>query len=204
MDWLLTVRETAEWFESLGIWAIVISVLLNIVINIIAVIPPFFLAGANAAVFGLWPGFWISLLGESLGTICAYWVYRQALNRWGETGVAQRLPFLNPKQWRWITYLRGRTRAQQNSVMMVARLTPFMPSPLVTFAAAAIGSKFIDFTIITVIGKAPSIFLETVIGHDLLSIEENWPRLFVAIAIMILMYIIFKRWFEATDARDRL
>jgi uncharacterized membrane protein YdjX (TVP38/TMEM64 family) len=193
MDVFFSVEKTVNWFESFGLYAVFFSILLNIVINMIAVVPPFFLAAANAAVFGIWPGFVISLIGETLGSICAYYFYRMILLRWDETTIAQRVPFLNPARWRWIHWLRSRSRREQNTVMFLARIMPFMPSPIVTFAAAAVGSRMFDFALITLIGKAPSIALETIIGYDIIFLGENWPRLLIVLAVVIIIYFVFRK-----------
>ncbi len=63
MDWLLPVDQVTNWLKSFGIWAVLISLLLNICISALGVIPSLFLSGANAVVFGIIPGFFISLTG---------------------------------------------------------------------------------------------------------------------------------------------
>jgi uncharacterized membrane protein YdjX (TVP38/TMEM64 family) len=55
MDGLFDVQRTAEWLRDFGIWAILISILLNIFISLLGVVPSLFLSGANAVVFGLIP-----------------------------------------------------------------------------------------------------------------------------------------------------
>lgn len=55
---LFNVDVIAEWLRSYGVWAILISLLINILISILGLVPTlFFLSGANAVVFGFIPGF---------------------------------------------------------------------------------------------------------------------------------------------------
>ncbi len=60
---LFNVDVIAEWLRSYGVWAILISLLINILISILGLVPTLFLSGANAVVFGFIPGFF-SFLGR--------------------------------------------------------------------------------------------------------------------------------------------
>jgi uncharacterized membrane protein YdjX (TVP38/TMEM64 family) len=77
--------------------------------------------------------------------------------------------------------------------MLIAFMTPFMPSPLITFAAATVRVHFLDFLVVALIGKAPSIALETLIGHDLLFLSDNWPRLIIAIVMLAVLVLLVRR-----------
>lgn len=68
------------------------------------------------------------------------------------------------------------SRKRQLSLLSLARLTPMMRSGIITFAASLSCMKFLDFFMVTMLGKVPSIAMETLIGHDLILIDENLPR----------------------------
>lgn len=183
MDFIFEVDEMAGWLKGFGIWAVLISLLINIFISIIGVIPSVFLSGANAVVFGLVPGFWISLSGEVLGAAVSYWLYKWGF---GKIKIGQR-------NWSWLQKLKGTTRKRQIAILLVARITPFVPSAVITFIAAIANMRFIDFIIVTFIGKAPSIGLETLVGHDLITINDNYTRLSITLILLVIIYVLFRQ-----------
>jgi uncharacterized membrane protein YdjX (TVP38/TMEM64 family) len=71
-------------------------------------------------------------------------------------------------------------------------MTPFLPSSVVTFAAAAAGARYLDFILLAFVGKAPSIALETVIGHDLVFFSDNWGRLIVAVVMLSVLVLVLR------------
>lgn len=72
MESLFNVDNVVDWLSHFGIWAIIISVLLNIFISIIGILPSVFLSSANAILFGLPLGFAISLCEETIGAFVTY------------------------------------------------------------------------------------------------------------------------------------
>lgn len=183
MEWMNQADAAAEWLRSFGIWAVAASLLLNILISLFGVIPSVFLSGANAVVFGLVPGFFISLAGEFLGAGVSFWLYR-----WGIKKTKGGEP-----PWGWVRRLNGAGRFRRNVLLLVARLTPFVPSGVITFAAAASSVAFPDFLLVTLIGKAPSIAMETVIGHDLVFLEGNLPRLAAVLVLAGVMALLLRK-----------
>ncbi|WP_246010927.1 hypothetical protein [Brevibacillus nitrificans] len=71
----------AEWIRSWGILGIMGSIVLNIIISVAGVFPSIFLSGANAIVYGLVGGFFVSLTGEVLGATVAFLLYRYGLQK---------------------------------------------------------------------------------------------------------------------------
>lgn len=58
-----------------------ISIFLNVLISIFALNPSFFLTAANIYVFGLWEGTLLSLIGEVIGSVVSFWLYRKGIKR---------------------------------------------------------------------------------------------------------------------------
>lgn len=183
MDWLFNVEEIALWLKEWGIWAVVVSILLNIVISILAFVPSIFLSGANAIVFGLVPGYFISLIGETFGAAVSFWLFRFGLSK---------IKKLNHDRWEWLQAINQSSRKKQVLLLFIARLTPFIPSGLVTGIAAISKMRFIDFFLITLLGKSPSIVLETLIGHDMIRMSDNLPRLLISLAFVVILFVVFK------------
>lgn len=184
MNALFNVEEIAEWLRSFGLWAILISLLLNILIGTLGLVPTLFLSGANAVVFGFIPGGFISLAGEVLGAATSFWLYR-----WG----FGKLKLMKKGTWGWLQRFNKADRRRRALILFIARLTPLVPSGIITFAAALSRMHFADFIIITLIGKAPSIAMETLVGHDLIRINEQYPRLLISLFCIIMIYLLFRK-----------
>ncbi|WP_019007364.1 TVP38/TMEM64 family protein [Cohnella laeviribosi] len=184
MDWFIPVDDLAEWLASFGFWAILLSLLLSAIIAILGIMPSLFLSGANAVVFGLIPGFWISLSGEVLGAGVSFWLYRRGFGN------------MRPVQegsWVWLKRLNEASRKRRAVILLLARLIPLLPSGIITFAAAVSHMRFWDFILVTFIGKVPSIAMETLIGHDFIRIEENYPRLLFSLLFLVFIYILMRK-----------
>ena len=63
VDSELLMRRLMVW----GAWAVLISLLINVVISVVGIIPSVALTTVNMLVFGVVPGFLLSWIGEVLG-----------------------------------------------------------------------------------------------------------------------------------------
>ncbi|VDA99080.1 hypothetical protein S1OALGB6SA_142 [Olavius algarvensis spirochete endosymbiont] len=135
--------------------AIPLSLLLEIAIAIVGVLPSYFITMANVAVFGIWWGTILSIAGESLGAVLAFLLYRKGLNK------------LSRGKSRFSTSL-GKRMAQLSQappiraffLVLAFRLLPYMPSGAVTIAAAASRMNIFAFTTASTLGKIPSLVVE--------------------------------------------
>lgn len=184
--WILVqsgdINGIAEYIRSYGIWAFVISVIINIIVNLSGIIPTIICSGANGIVFGLFGGIFASWIGESLGTIFAFTLYRSALR-----GLAEKLIAQSP----YLTKVDEFGSRNGFKAMIIARLLPMAPSSVVTMVGAVSSMSFGDFFWATWLGKFPSIALEVVIGHDLVFASENQTRLILLLLLVIAIYIAF-------------
>lgn len=184
MEWYLGIDETVAWLKNFGLWAVLVSLLLNILISVLGVVPSIFLSGANAVVFGLVPGFLLSLLGETLGAAVSFWLFRLGFSK---------VKRLKTDRWRWLNSFNGSSRKKQALLLLIARLAPFVPSGLITAVTAISKMKFIDFMIVSFLGKSPSIVIETIIGHDIVRANDNLPRLVISLLLVSLFFFLFKK-----------
>lgn len=89
MNWQ---QQTIDLFLAYESIAVVISIVLNIVISVLGVVPSVFLTAANLAVFGLWGGIGVSFIGEVIGALIAFFLYRKGFGQ-----LKDRKGFSNPK-----------------------------------------------------------------------------------------------------------
>ncbi len=119
-----------------------------------------------------------------MGAGLSFWLYR-----WG----FGKLKYVNQKKWVWLQKINAASRKRRMVILLLARLTPLVPSGVITFAAAVSNMRFLDFIWISLAGKAPSIAIETLVGHDLIRMNDNLPRLVISVLFMVLIYIVYKK-----------
>ncbi|MGE7270163.1 TVP38/TMEM64 family protein [Brevibacillus panacihumi] len=183
MDWVTNVESITEWIQSWGSLAVAGSILLNVLISITGVLPSIFLSGANAVVFGLLGGFFVSLTGEVIGAGIAFILYR-----WGVTKMVRL------KKWqvsKWLTKINDSSRIKQMTAISLLRINPLIPSGLVNFGASLTNISFLDFMLATFIGKIPAMVFETLVGHDIIFLSENKFRLLISLLLGILVFFLF-------------
>lgn len=183
MDWITNVEAIAEWMRSWGMVAVAGSILLNVVISITGVLPSIFLSGANAVVFGLTGGFFVSLAGEVIGAVLAFSLYR-----WG----SRKMKTLSKwKESKWFYRVNESSRMKQMTGIVLLRINPLIPSGVVNFGASLTTISLTDFMIATLIGKIPSMVFETLVGHDIVFLSENKFRLVLSLLLGILVFVLF-------------
>ncbi|MGA8942659.1 MAG: VTT domain-containing protein [Thermoactinomyces sp.] len=147
------------WVEimlELGIWAIPFNLLVNTLLNLTGFIPSLFITTTNVLVWGpIWGGI-LSWLGELLGAIAAYILYRKGLRA---------IRFNNANRWRWLRSLHHQPYYRQWLLLILARLIPWIPTGAVNLLAALASVPFLLFLSSTALGKIPSIALEAGTGY---------------------------------------
>lgn len=160
----------------------IISILLNIVIAIFALVPSFFLTAANILFFGFWEGTMLSYLGEIAGAIVSFWLYRKGFRKF--TSKKQ----VKNKLSRLLT-LEG---IDAFFLILSLRLLPFVPSGVVTFMSAIGKVSLLIFASATLIGKAPALLIEAYSVYQV----TNWTgigKTILAIFSVISLIFILKR-----------
>lgn len=128
-----------------------LSILFNILIGIGGIIPSYFITGANLAYFGFWKGLIISFIGESLGAVVAFYLYRKGLKRY----LAKNL-----EKYPKLKILINSEDKKALLLIIYLRMLPFMPSGLVTLGAALGKISLLNFAIASSVGKIPALLIE--------------------------------------------
>ena len=165
-----------DYIRSFGTYAMLVSIMIVIFINVVAVVPNIFLLAANGIIFGIIPGTIISWLAESIGVIISFFIMRY-FGQDGATALIRRSNMLKK-----VDDYSGKNGFK---IMIIARSIPFIPSGLITALAAISEIHARDYILATLLGKFPSALIEVSIGHDLASYHDHMLRLtfFVLIAI---------------------
>lgn len=179
---MFSVDNFVHILNSYSYIAIPISLLVSIVIALLGVIPSFFVTGANIVFFGPINGFLISLLGEVIGGVITFYLYR--------FGFKKRAEVLS--KYKMIDNIMKSKGKRAGFLIFEARLLPFIPSGFVTLAAAISEVTIGPYFIATILGKIPSIGLEAIVSYDLININDNFIRLFITLSSIVLIYVTLK------------
>ncbi|MFC7370140.1 TVP38/TMEM64 family protein [Fictibacillus iocasae] len=131
--------------------AIILSLLLSVVVAVLGMVPSVFITAANILYFGFWEGTALSFAGEAIGAAVSFWLYRKGFKQSFNQKVEK-----YPKLKRLIE-----TDGMEAVTLIISlRLLPFVPSGIVTFAAAMGRVSTGLFIVASTIGKAPALLLE--------------------------------------------
>lgn len=179
------VHGLVEYLRSFGPWAIVISFLLDVLINAAGVFPSIFLSTANGLIFGLPLGILISWLAETVGVVISFYLMRFFFRSTAEAIIAK------SNSLKHIDEVSG---ANGLEWMAFARALPYFPSGILTAVGAVSSISARDYIIANLIGKFPSTAMEVVIGHDLVNFQENTTRLAVLVVIVGIIFFGYKKY----------
>lgn len=160
--------------------AIVFSLFLNIFISILGLVPSVFLTAANIAVFGLVQGTFISLIGEVMGAVVSFILYRKGLRRFSSAKF-----MVNPK----ISKLLNASGKEAFLLILSLRIMPFMPSGVVTFIAAIGKTSFLVFVTASTIGKVPALLLEAYSVNQLIQWTWQGKVIFAGLSLVLLFWL---------------
>ncbi len=175
--------QIIHFFQQYPHIAILASLLISIVIAILGVIPSVFITGANILFFGFWKGTLLSFLGETIGAAIAFFLYRKGFKSKAQKGIEK---FPKIKQ---LIEAEGK---QAFVLILSLRLLPFVPSGLVTFAAAIGKVSITTFLIASSLGKIPSLLLEAYSVYQVT--HFGWQgKLILALIAIVLIYFVIKK-----------
>ncbi|WP_282139122.1 VTT domain-containing protein [Rossellomorea aquimaris] len=117
----------------------------------------------NLTLIGLETGIVVSILCESLGTIIRFVLYRRGTSSSKLDKVTRNKYFVKLKN------------AQGNEwifLLFAFRIVPFIPSSVVTVAAAFSNIHIVAFSIISTIGKIPALLMEAMIVVNVIKASQ--------------------------------
>lgn len=178
------VNSLLQLFKEYPHLAILISICISIIIAVIGIVPSVFVTAANILFFGFRNGTIISFLGEAIGAGIAFLLYRKGFKR----SVEKRLDKY-PK----VKRLLNAEDKEAFYLVFSLRLIPFVPSGLISFAAAVGKVSFTIFIIASSLGKLPALLMEAWSVYEVT--QFGWPGklILVVVALALLYWVIKKR-----------
>ncbi|MCT4795254.1 MULTISPECIES: TVP38/TMEM64 family protein [Exiguobacterium] len=158
---------------------VIISIVLNILIAVAGVLPSAFLTALNVQLLGFGPGVAVSIIGEAVGAIISFIVYRKALQ-----------PYTSPTGTRF-KRLREAEGIEAWFLVLSMRLMPFVPSGLVTLSAAFSRMTLPSFAVASTLGKVPALLIEALAVTAILYVATGWQ--IALIAMVGIIYVVWRR-----------
>lgn len=173
-----------DFFQQHSDLALAASLLISIVIAVLGLVPSFFITAANLLFFGFWKGIFISFLGEAIGAIVAFYLYRKGFKKEATHQL---------EKYKRIKALLEAENAQAFWLIFSLRLIPFMPSGLVTFAAAIGRVSPLTFFFSSSLGKLPALLLE---GYAVFQVTEfGWQgKVILTITAVVILYFVIRQY----------
>ena len=175
-----SLQETVDYIQSFGVWAMLFSFCLDVLVNALGFLPSIFISTANGVLFGVVPGIIISWLAETTGVILSFLLMRTILRDSAEK-IIRKSPYLSR-----LDEFSGQKGFQ---MMLIARTIPYFPSGILTALGAVSRISVKDYMLSNLIGKFPSTALEVVIGHDAVLFHEHMERLTVVVVLTTIVYV---------------
>lgn len=176
-------QEVLHLFHSYPEYALVASLAINIVIALLGFVPSVFLTAANILFFGFWEGTFISFAGESIGAFIAFLLYRYGFKRSIGNKIAA-YPQVNK--------LLNATGQEAFLAILSLRLIPFVPSGIITFAAAIGAVRPVTFLVASSVGKAPALLMEGYAAYQVTAFNLQGKLILAAVALYLLYYTLKK------------
>ena len=181
------VEELMEFLRSFGAWAILVSFLLDVLVNAVGVLPSIFISTGNGLLFGLPLGILISWVAESVGVVISFLLMRYFFRESAE------LLIRKSRNLEKLDEMSGENGLQ---VMAIARTLPYFPSGILTALGSVSKMSVKDYVIATFLGKLPSTSLEVIVGHDVVNFQQNMDRLALIASMIALIYgyMLWQSW----------
>lgn len=173
---LTNINTVTSYVRTFGIFAPLVAFGLFVVQAALPVFPYIILAAAGGLLFGFKIGFLISWLGALMGATLAYWVCRLLAAEWAERKIRQRFGYDINRTDSWMAFWG----------IVIARIVPVIPTPLINAVAAVGGVSFWNFFFSSALGKIPSAVLYTGLGLALFKTRDIKLALLILAAIITL------------------
>ena len=175
--------QVLYWFESSGLYAVWLSIILNIIISVLGVVPSFFITAANISFFGFENGLLLSVLGEAFGAIISYYLYRKGINK-----IRNKILIKN----KYLNRLMQSKGIEAFLLILSLRIFPLMPSGLVTLVSASSKVGILNFSIASTFGKIPALVIEAYSIQQILN--WNWQgKVILSLISLFILGLLFRK-----------
>ena len=180
------IVETAHYINGYDSLAVVFAFLLTLFVNAIGFPPAIIFSTANTLIFGIVPGIILSVVAETVGVTISF-----VLLRFFFRDSARKIISKN-RRLRSVDQYSSRNGF---TVMLIARMVPYVPSGILNAAGALSSMTVLDYFLASLVGKFPSTGIEAIIGHDAILHEEGFGRIIVVVIFAVIL-IAWAWWYQ--------
>lgn len=170
-----------QWLPESPFLVLLISISLNVLIAISGVLPSAMITAGNIAFFGFETGLLVSIIGEAVGAVISFIIYRKGLNKIISQEKAKN---------RFLNKLKKTQGMEAVILVLFLRILPFVPSGAVTLAAAYSKMGLLSFSVASTVGKIPSLLIEAYSVDQVLKLTFEW-QIFIGI-LLVFAIVIYK------------
>ncbi|UPM53370.1 TVP38/TMEM64 family protein [Gottfriedia acidiceleris] len=181
----MTLSAIEHFLNTYKDYAAILSILINVLISIVGIIPAWFLTAINIKLFGFTEGFLISFIGELAGTLVSFILYRKGL---------QKRFISHSTKFKGLNRLLSLEGKEAFYGVLVLRFIPFIPSSLITLFAAFGKITWSNFMLASLIGKLPVILFESYSVNQVLEFTLFGKVILGLLIIVLLIYFYRKRF----------
>lgn len=167
----------SSYVQHFGVWAPAVTFILFVIQAALPVFPYIILAAGGGMLFGFKVGVLLAWSGALTGACLCYWVCRlvgyNSLSQWLFAHYGYNLEKHKPSTAFWS--------------IVISRVLPFVPTPLINAVAALGGVSFPNFLLASAIGKIPTAVLYTGLGLALFNAKDVDTILLIIVAAIILL-----------------
>ncbi len=173
------ISLVSSYLKEFGVLAPAVAFGLFVIQAALPVFPYIILASVGGLLFGFEMGVFLSWSGALVGACLAYWVCRLSSADWVIGQIEKRFHY----------DLRKMNKEMAFWSIVIARIIPVVPTPLINIVAALSGVSFWNFLFSSAIGKIPSAVLYTGLGVCLFNSQDIKMTLLIIAAIIALVVV---------------
>jgi uncharacterized membrane protein YdjX (TVP38/TMEM64 family) len=192
-----------------GAWSAVIYPFLFALCNVL-LLPGGILCVGSGFFFGLWWGFFLMLVGNSMGAAVAFGLSRSVAGQWFRRKLSS---------YRMMRALEPVVAQEGWKIVMLTQLHPLFPTSLISYLYGLTRIRFRTFMLWTTVGRMPGLFLYVYLGtlgqlglnlargktHPRVIEYWTWGGAFVVTALLLIVLSrIALRTIEQAEADDKL
>lgn len=181
----MTLSVVEHFLNTYKDYAAILSILINVLVSIVGFIPSWFLTAMNIKLFGFTGGFMVSFIGELIGTLISFFLYRKGL---------QKRFISNSSKFKLVNRLINLEGREAFYSLIFIRFIPFIPSSLITLIAAFGKITWSSFILASIIGKFPVVLFESYSVNQVLEFTLFGKIILGLLIIALLIYFYRKRF----------
>jgi uncharacterized membrane protein YdjX (TVP38/TMEM64 family) len=173
-----------QFVDSFGVFSYLIFVLLVILEVVLAPIPALVLYVAGGALFGTFLGGTLTLVGNLIGALLAFWIARKL----GRNFVEKRVDSVARKKFDNFAEKYG------GFSLFILRINPLTTSDIFSYISGLSKMKVKTFILGTGLGLAPMIFVQAYFGEAFVNSHPILYAVLVWISIVYLLVFVYLIW----------